>query len=68
MIYLKLKFEGNRFTTTCCSKGVQLDVISDNDVPPTAKRSVLTQETGDVDEDLSSENYSTPTGSVKVNK
>lgn len=33
MIYIKLKFDGNRFTTTCCSKGVSLDVLADNTLP-----------------------------------
>ena len=33
MLYIKLKFDGNRFTSSCCSRDVTLDVV-DNTAKP----------------------------------
>lgn len=61
MIVIRLKFNSNRFTSTCCSTGTRLDVLSDNTVPP--------EERNDVDEKRSCESedqeYSTPRSSER---
>lgn len=53
MILIRLKFNGNRFTSVCCSDKTRLDVLSDNTVPP--------DERGD---DMSGDGYYTPRGYV----
>lgn len=57
MILIRLKFSGNRFTTTCCSKNVKLDVLSDNTVPPDDSDAL----------EIEDVNYSTPRGDVSSN-